>query len=109
MLQHSSSRSTSRYNFAEFNVVAWGGWSRAGRISTPAMELICTLEVGPRVLLLELAGRGNVFKVYADQLGLMGGEKWRIYGGHRLWHAPESQPRSYAPDNEPVEYHWDGA
>src|SRR5581483_3541573 len=29
-------------------------------------------------------------------------KEWRIYGGHRLWHAPESQPRTYFPDNVPV-------
>ena len=29
---------------------------------------------------------------------------WHPYGGHRLWVAPENMPRSYAPDNEKVDY-----
>jgi hypothetical protein len=43
-----------------------------------------------------------VFKEYPDMLGKTGGDDWRIFGGHRLWHAPEAQPRSYFPDNGPV-------
>ena len=31
------------------------------------------------------------------------------YGGHRLWHAPESSPRSYYPDNSKVDYKIDGS
>jgi hypothetical protein len=31
-----------------------------------------------------------------------------IYGGHRLWHAPECKPRTYWPDNSPVKTEWDG-
>jgi hypothetical protein len=27
---------------------------------------------------------------------------FRLYGGHRLWHAPESRERTYYPDNIPV-------
>jgi hypothetical protein len=29
--------------------------------------------------------------------------EWTPRGGHRLWAAPESLPRSYAPDNDPVD------
>ena len=35
-------------------------------------------------------------------MGKTGGDEWRIYGGHRLWHAPEDEPRTYWPDNKPV-------
>ncbi|MEI8314664.1 MAG: hypothetical protein WCG79_04340, partial [Verrucomicrobiota bacterium] len=31
-----------------------------------------------------------------------GGKKWVNYGGHRLWHAPEDEKRTYCPDNSPV-------
>jgi len=37
-------------------------------------------------------------------LGLTGGDEWRIYGGHRLWHSPESKTRTYETDNKPVEW-----
>ena len=40
--------------------------------------------------------------------GKTGGEEWNIFGGHRLWHAPEVMPRTYFPDNYPVDYTWDG-
>jgi hypothetical protein len=30
------------------------------------------------------------------------GDDWHIYGGHRLWYAPEDAERSYYPDNAPV-------
>jgi hypothetical protein len=36
-------------------------------------------------------------------LGGTGEGEWMIRGGHRLWHAPEAKPRTYAPDNRPVE------
>jgi len=47
-------------------------------------------------------GKQNLFKEFKEMLGLTGGGEWRIYGGHRLWHAPEAKPRSYIPDNSPV-------
>jgi hypothetical protein len=31
------------------------------------------------------------------------GEPWHIFGGHRLWLAPEHPERSYYPDNRPVQ------
>jgi hypothetical protein len=31
------------------------------------------------------------------------GDVWRLYGGHRLWHAPEHATRTYWPDNAPIE------
>ena len=39
----------------------------------------------------------------ATDLGKTGGTKWRSYGGHRLWTAPEDAIRTYAPDNFPVQ------
>jgi hypothetical protein len=43
-----------------------------------------------------------------EQAGLTGGQEWRLYGGHRLWHAPEGQPRTYSPDNDPVDWGMEG-
>jgi hypothetical protein len=53
-------------------------------------------------------GGQNLFKEFKDQLGKTGGDEWRSYGGHRLWHAPEDARRTYWPDNSPVKYSWDG-
>jgi hypothetical protein len=35
-------------------------------------------------------------------LGQTGGDEWRVYGGHRFWHAPEHPQRTYYPDNDLV-------
>lgn len=67
------------------------------------VELIVPLAFGPRVIGCRLLGRENLF--YEQPAGdtLFRHKGWRIYGGHRLWLAPENE-RSYWPDNEPVEH-----
>lgn len=79
--------------------ISYGGWQNCYRLSNGAIELVVTTDVGPRIIRCALVGESNVFNEYADQLGKTGGDVWRIYGGHRLWHAPEAIPRSYYPDN----------
>lgn len=78
------------------------------------VKLYITLDVGPRIInyslvdgenmMLEDDGRtifndGEDFDEYYGK-----GSAWYIYGGHRLWTSPESRPRSYYPDNDPVAY-----
>lgn len=72
------------------------------------MELLVTTDVGPRILRCGFAGDANLFFEAESDLGRTGGDTWRPYGGHRLWHAPEAVPRTYAPDNAPVDHSWDG-
>jgi len=81
----------------------YGGWPNCYRLSNGTVELIVTTDVGPRVIRYGFVGEANEFGEVKDQLGQTGGQEWRIYGGHRLWHAPEGMPRSYFPDNFPVE------
>ena len=78
------------------------GWANCMRLSNDQIDLIATTDVGPRVIRCGFLNTENEFKEYDAQVGQSGGQDWRIYGGHRLWHAPEAAPRSYAPDNEPV-------
>ena len=87
---------------------SYGGWDNCVRLANGEIELIATTDVGPRIIRLGFVGGPNLFKEYADLLGKTGGDEWRIYGGHRFWHAPEAKPRTYWPDNSPVEYRWDG-
>lgn len=82
--------------------VAYRGWPNCYRLANERIEVIATTDVGPRIIHLSLPGGENMFGVMPDQAGLTGGDEWRIYGGHRLWHAPEAKPRSYYPDNAPV-------
>lgn len=83
--------------------VSYAGWPNCYRVSNGKVELVATTDVGPRVIRFGFVNEENEFKEYKDQLGKVGGDDWRIYGGHRLWHAPEAKPRTYWPDNTAVE------
>ena len=84
------------------DVVEYRGWPRNVRLANPDVELIATLDVGPRVVSYRLPGGPNVFKNYDDMMGGTGEPDWRIRGGHRFWLAPEDLTRTYFPDNRPV-------
>jgi len=84
--------------------IAYGGWKNAVQLENSKAKLIATLDVGPRVIFYGLKDGENVFKQYADQMGKTGEKEWQIRGGHRLWHAPEIKPRTYALDNTPVAF-----
>jgi hypothetical protein len=89
--------------------VAYGGWKNCLRLSDGRVELVVTLDVGPRVIRFGLVSGPNLFKEFADQMGRTAGTEWISFGGHRLWHAPEVAPRTYAPDFDKVDSHWNGA
>ena len=84
------------------------------RLSNDTVELILTTDYGPRIMryaLVDSGDAGNVFATLTSakpNLHTAYGD-WFIYGGHRLWHAPESVPRSYVPDNEAITYTVDGS
>ncbi|MDD4891446.1 MAG: hypothetical protein PHU85_16115 [Phycisphaerae bacterium] len=82
--------------------VTYAGWPNCYRIANKAVELIVTGDVGPRVIRFGFVGGPNEFREYPDMVGKTGGDEWRLYGGHRLWHSPECKPRTYFPDNMPV-------
>jgi len=79
------------------------GWKNNVKLSNDQIELIATLDVGPRIIRFGPVDGPNVLKNYTEQLGGTGESEWMIRGGHRLWHAPEAKPRTYALDNSPVE------
>lgn len=91
---------------ALFEEVAYGGWPHCLRISEGPLELIVTRDVGPRVIRFGFEGGPNVFHEFPEQRGKMSGPSWLSFGGHRLWHAPEVFPRTYAPDFDPVTHQW---
>lgn len=80
------------------------GWQNNLQLANDDVELIVSLDVGPRILSYRTAGGANVFKNYPEQMGTSGEERWMIRGGHRFWIAPENEELSYAPDNSPVEH-----
>jgi hypothetical protein len=80
------------------------GWQNNLQLHNDHVELIVSLDVGPRVLCYKTLAGTNVFKTYPDQLGKSGEKEWMIRGGHRLWIAPENEELSYVPDNVPVKH-----
>jgi hypothetical protein len=79
------------------------GWQDSIKLSNGAVEVVTTTVVGPRVVHLAAVGSENLLGVDSELLGkVIEGEEWVNYGGHRLWHAPEIAPRTYAPDNGAV-------
>ena len=82
--------------------IDYRGWENCYRLANERIEAIITADVGPRVIHFGFVGGENEF--WEDQAlsGKTGGTEWVNYGGHRLWHAPEVLPRTYAPDNDPV-------
>ena len=87
---------------AQSSKTNYNGWPNCYRLANQEIELIATTDVGPRIIRFGFIDGDNEFVEFADQLGKTGGKDWRVYGGHRLWHAPEVEPRTYFPDNNPV-------
>jgi len=84
----------------------FGGWKNNLQLANDHVELIVSLDVGPRILSYKThsAGGENVLKNYPEQMGTAGETKWMIRGGHRFWIAPEDELLSYVPDNQPVQH-----
>ncbi len=82
--------------------VTYGGWPNCFRISDGIIEVIATTDVGPRLIHCGFVNEPNLFGKIPEHIGLTGGDEWRTYGGHRLWHSPETRKRCYHPDNFPI-------
>ncbi len=86
----------------------FGGWEHNLQLANAQVELIISLDVGPRILSYKTPEGENVFKNYPEQMGKSGETKWMIRGGHRFWIAPEDEILSYVPDNAPVKHEFLG-
>ena len=85
-------------------VVQYEGWPNCVNLENESIDLVVTTDVGPRIVRFAFKGGTNLLKQFPDQMGQTGGDDWRIYGGHRFWHAPEHPVRTYYPDNTPVDF-----
>ncbi len=74
------------------------------RLSNGTVEVIVTTDVGPRVVRYGFVGSENILGEIPDLKIVTELGEWRAWGGHRLWTAPEDLPRSYSPDNSPLEF-----
>lgn len=88
--------------------VTYGSWGQCVEISNGIVDVLATVDVGPRIIRYGFVGQANMFKedterTISNPVAFEGvDDTWYIYGGHRLWTSPEGDPRSYYPDNEPV-------
>jgi hypothetical protein len=86
-------------------IIPHAGWERNLRLTNDQIEIVVTLDVGPRVISFRTKDGANVFKTFDGQLGGTGETEWMIRGGHRFWIAPEDLERTYHIDNHPPR-HW---
>ena len=77
-------------------------WGELLLFSNGEIELQIPINIGPRITAFRLVDGANIFYEAPDIKEHFGSDEWFPYGGHRLWHAPEQNPRSYYPDNQPV-------
>lgn len=84
-------------------------WGKVLWLEDRHAEVAVALEFGIRVVHVSCPGMENLFyeqpKDLSDNCATPAG--WRLYGGHRMWLAPESD-ESYYPDNDPVTYTVEG-
>ena len=92
--------------FTEVQDVNFG---RCMKMENSFVELLVTLDFGPRVIYYALCGHENTLyqdpthRALGQPIDVYEGDICRLYGGHRLWISPEVLPRCYHPDNLPVE------
>ena len=79
-------------------------FKRCLKICNGDAEVVVSLDFGPRILSYALDGGENILGWHPEAAVNTDRGTWHPYGGHRLWVAPENMPRSYAPDNEKVDY-----
>lgn len=82
--------------------LSYGGLENCLRLSNGVIELVIPLDVGVRIVHFGFVGEGNEF--YRDDPLVIPADRdtWQLYGGHRLWLAPEQAGRTTVPDNEPI-------
>lgn len=74
------------------------------KLENEAVALWVTRQVGPRIIGFALQGGDNVLaELPGVTLECPGTGDFSLYGGHRLWYAPEHPPRTYLPDDDPVD------
>lgn len=93
---------TTAWGEVKVEKVAYFGQPNCYKLSNASVEVIVTTDIGPRIIRYAPVGGSNMLaELPTDTVKTELGD-WKPYGGHRLWHAPESKPRTYSPDNDPV-------
>jgi hypothetical protein len=89
-------------------IIHYKEYGRCAELSNGLIDVVVTLDCGPRIIRYGFLGEGNQLCDDAPLTVQIEGEpeEWRLMGGHRLWASPEHYPKTYYPDNDPVEYEW---
>lgn len=86
--------------------IEYKNFGKCIKLSNGRIEVIVTIEMGPRIIRFSFENGENIFfdawPFSKNQCSDT--DRWFLLGGHRLWHSPESSPRSYIPDNNPVNW-----
>ena len=88
-------------------------WGECVKVSNEEIEFVMTVEVGPRIIrLAKVGGPNELFEDIKEEACTQTDEytqfwnspEWLNMGGHRFWHSPEDMPRTYIPNDLPIEY-----
>lgn len=74
------------------------------RLTNDTYELLVPLDYGIRIISFKTLDGKNVLGENINVEQVVDGKKWKIRGGHRIWHTPEVFPRTYMPDNNEINY-----
>ena len=79
---------------------------RVVQVSNGIIDVAVMIDKGPRIIRYGFTGETNELCDDAPLTVDVEGydEPWYLFGGHRLWPSPEKFPKTYYPDNDPVEY-----
>lgn len=80
----------------------YSGWDEVIELATDHWSAHVTTRFGPRIIGFHRPGAENLLFVDPQTRGQVLNDTWHLYGGHRLWVAPELQATTYEPDNQPV-------
>lgn len=98
----------------EIKEIDFESFGKCVKISNGIIDVIVTIDFGPRIISFGFSGSENLFYVDADQKYKIAVENQNLsdehdhtfyyYGGHRLWLSPERSAKTIYPDNVPVVY-----
>jgi hypothetical protein len=78
------------------------GLPNCRRLTDGKVELVVTTDTGPRIMRFGFPGGKNMLGEWPDKKAVTKLGEFRLWGGHRLWAAPELEDLTYGPDNGPV-------
>ncbi len=83
--------------------VTYAGRPDCCQLENGLVQVIAAEDMGPRILCYRFIGNRNIFGKLRPEIVLKSDfGNCHLWGGHRLWHAPEVKPRTYCPDNDPI-------